>query len=63
MTISQEHLKSILHYEPLTGVFTRLVATSNCVKVGDVVGCLNPDGYVHIRVNYKLYKAHRLAFF
>lgn len=59
--ITQEELKSQLHYCPDTGIFTRLVANSRRVKVGDIAGCLNDRGYIAIKVDSKLYKAHRLA--
>ena len=59
--ITQERLKELLHYDPLTGVFTRLVATSNSVKVGDVAGNISAGGYRVIGVCGKQYLAHRLA--
>lgn len=31
-------------------------------KIGDKVGKLNADGYVHIDIDGKIYKAHRLIF-
>ena len=46
---------------PETGIFTRKVSTSNSVKVGDVAGSLDGDGYLQITVLSRVYKAHRLA--
>lgn len=59
--LSQEKLKSLLHYDPETGVFTWLVRASSSAKVGSVAGCLETYGYVVIRIDRKNYKAHRLA--
>jgi hypothetical protein len=59
--LTQARLKELLHYDPLTGVFTRLVATSNRIKVGDVAGSFDAYGYRRIMVEGKSYKAHRLA--
>ena len=59
--LSAEYLRSILHYSPETGIFTRKVRTSTSVKVGDIAGCPGGDGYLQIRVQSRKYKAHRLA--
>jgi hypothetical protein len=59
--ITAERLREALHYEPATGVFTRSIRTANCVKVGDVTGCLGARGYLDIRIDGRLYRAHRLA--
>ena len=56
-----EHLRSVLHYDHATGIFTRKVSTSNNVKVGDVAGCPDGHGYLNIMVCSRKYKAHRLA--
>jgi hypothetical protein len=37
------------------------VSTSNSVKVGDVAGSLDGEGYLLIMVQSRLYRAHRLA--
>lgn len=59
-TITQLELKSRLHYNPKTGVFTRISSSSAGPKIGDIAGWLQ-DGYRKIMVNGKTYFAHRLA--
>ncbi len=57
----QERLKELLHYDPATGVFTWKVSSSRKIKIGDIAGSLNPNGYLYIGVNGKVYIAHRLS--
>ena len=59
--ITQEFLKSILHYDPETGVFTRTVNRSN-MKKGSIAGSVRSDGYVLISIYKRAYYCHRLAF-
>ena len=59
--LTQERLKELLDYNPDTGLFTWLVSTNNRVKVGDIA-VANSHGYVLIRIDKRLHKAHRLAF-
>jgi len=58
--LTQAQLKELFNYDPLTGVFIRLVNRSN-VKAGDVAGGLNHEGYWRITVDGREYMAHRLA--
>ena len=59
--LTAEKLRELLHYDPAAGVFTWKVSTSNRVKVGDITGCLDRNGYLLIRVHSCRHKAHRLA--
>ena len=61
--LTAEYLRSILHYSPETGIFTRKVSTANNVKAGDIAGSLDGDGYLLIGVQSRVHSAHRLAWF
>ena len=60
--LSQKRLRELLHYEPATGIFTRLVGTGGRGKAGDIAGSLQSTGYILICVDGKRYLAHRLAY-
>lgn len=63
MPISLSELKKNLHYDPSTGIFTRLLRASN-MPAGSIAGSIqNRDGYVIIRVLGHRHTAHRLAWF
>lgn len=59
--VTQEKLKELFRYAPDTGVFTRLVSVASMARAGDIAGNTDGQGYLRIRVEGKLYKAHRLA--
>ena len=59
--LTQDRLKEVFRYDPISGIFTRLIATSNNVKVGDVAGTPNELGYLLICIDGHRYRAHRLA--
>lgn len=59
-TLTQERLKEVLDYNPITGIFVRK-ARNHGVKVGSIAGVINNFGYITIGVDGKRYLAHRLA--
>ena len=61
MMISQAQLKEVLEYNHDTGVFTWIKSIGG-IKVGDVAGNKNDEGYIVFMVKRKQYKAHRLAY-
>lgn len=43
--MNQELLKQTFNYDKETGIFTRKKRTSNNVKIGDVAGFIDNNGY------------------
>lgn len=60
--LNQNKLKSILEYNPDTGLFVRLKRSGARGIAGDVAGCKNNNGYIVITIDGKLYQSHRLAY-
>lgn len=58
--VTQKRLKEVLRYCPVTGKFSWKTQSSRRVNVGDEAG-VSSNGYVRIRIDGKLYAAHRLA--
>jgi len=65
--ITQKELRELFQYDPETGVFKRLVGRSHNAPKGAIAGSQardsrKPDSfYLRIKINRRLYKAHRLA--
>lgn len=59
--LTQERLKEVLEYDPASGNWRWKVRTSWRVETEGRAGTINSHGYVAIKVDRKLYRAHRLA--
>ena len=59
--ITQKELTQILHYCPITGIFTWIFSNSSRVRVGDIAGSISKKGYLVIGINGKVPYAHHLA--
>jgi hypothetical protein len=62
--LTQARLKELIDYSSETGTFRFNIARSNRIKVGQVAGSVNSGnskGYRQIRIDGRLYLAHRLA--
>lgn len=60
--LDHNELLSLIKYDPDTGIFTWKVARGPRAA-GALAGNLQTNGYYQIRINKKLYLAHRLAWF
>lgn len=59
MGLTQERLKELLSYDPLTGVFLWKVDRGG-KKAGDIAGC-KKRSYTMISIDDEIYRAHHLA--
>ncbi len=58
--LTQEYLREVLSYDELTGIFVWRKNTGKKRMAGKVAGNLT-KGYWEIAINYRQFKAHRLA--
>ncbi len=55
------HLRTVVHYDPDTGVMTRIKKTCNRVTIGKACGALNTKGYLQVSIEGRLYLLTNLA--
>jgi hypothetical protein len=61
--LTQERLKELFHYNPDTGILTRVKTICGGVGVGEEpCRALTSYGYKAVTIDYKKYQIHRLAF-
>lgn len=60
--LTAEHLRTLVHYDPATGLFTRIKKTCNRVKVGKPCGSPNTGGYLQVSIENRMYLVANLAF-
>lgn len=54
-------VRELLDYNPITGEFTWKTNRRGRRQRGMSAGCIHPNGYVRISIDYRLYNAQRLA--
>ncbi|WP_245270062.1 HNH endonuclease [Nitrobacter hamburgensis] len=68
--LTQNELRTFLNYNPETGIFLwrdyplpsgKARRRYGKASIGSIAGSTDTYGYREIRINYKMYKAHRLA--
>jgi len=59
--MTQSELKELLDYNPDTGLFVWKQNKSKKIKAGTLAGSIKDSGYLRIKINNKIYPAHRLA--
>lgn len=60
--LTQGRLQELFDYNPDTGLFVwKVFRGGGSPKIGTVAGSVNGEGYIKIKVDGKIYGAHRLA--
>jgi hypothetical protein len=61
--LTADRLRELLHYDAETGVFTWIASPGRGgrIRVGDVAGYPNSEGYREISINGCSYRVHRVA--
>jgi hypothetical protein len=62
-TLTHAELVRVIKYDPATGLFNWRIQMGRRGAVGGIAGGISSVGYVVIRIHWKIYQAHRLAWF
>lgn len=60
--LTQNLVRKLFNYDPETGILTWKVSRTNSIKIGDIAGCINGDGYLQTGISGKSYRNHRIAY-
>ncbi|MBR8025222.1 HNH endonuclease [Burkholderia cenocepacia] len=63
MELTHEKLLEAIHYDPETGIFTRLKSSSHRAVIGPIKGNPMGAGYKAVSIGSRQYYMHRLAWF
>jgi hypothetical protein len=63
LRITHMELQNMLHYNPLTGIFTWRVNRGRNAKIGESAGRPDKNGYLRIAISGNEYRVARLAWF
>lgn len=58
--LTEERLKEVCDYDPETGALTWRIPRRKC-KVGALIGSPDDRGYLKVKIDYRIYYIHRLA--
>lgn len=61
--LTQDELKTQLHYNPETGIFKWMVTKNSKSKINTIAGTSHYRDYNSIKIDNVSYKTHRLAWF
>lgn len=61
MNLTAERLRSVLYYDPATGIFTWRVSLRGPIKAGMRASSVTNCGYIAVVIDGSRYLAHRLA--
>jgi len=59
--VTIEEVNRLLSYDPETGVFIWKIKVGRKIRIGDIAGWIDNNGYRLIRINKLAYRANRLA--
>lgn len=59
--LTAERLREVLHYDPDTGVFRWSIDMGDKRKPGRAVGSRDRNGYLRVRIDYRMHQASKLA--